>query len=176
MLTEEAIAQRVAELAQQISTDFAGCELVLLATLKGAVVFLADLMRKLDLPICLEFVGASSYGRSAESSGHVKLNLAGCGCLRDRHVLVVEDIVDTGRTLSALVETIRAAGPASVAAVCLLDKPCRRRVDFVPGYIGFEIPDHFVVGYGLDYAEHYRNLPFVAVLKPDVYRGDVCEP
>lgn len=165
LITEDRIRERVAALAREISADYAGKDLVLIAVLKGAVVFCADLMRCLDLPVCLEFVSAASYGSRTSSSGEVRLVLDTCGDLRGRHVLVVEDIVDSGRTLAALVEALRAQGPASVKTCCLLDKPSRRVAPFEPDYVGFAIPDCFVVGYGLDYAEKSRNLPYIAVVK-----------
>lgn len=176
LFDEAAIAARVAELAAQIQADYAGQDLVLLTALKGAVVFLADLMRNLEMPVCPDFILASSYGDSTESSGDVQLRLAGCGDLAGRHVLVVEDIIDTGRTLKALVKVVRERGAASVKTCCFLDKPSRRVVEMTPDYVGFEIPDHFVVGYGLDYAQRYRNLPYVGVLKPEVYETHENQP
>lgn len=167
LIDEAALAERVGQLAQQISTDYQGCDLVLVAVLKGAVVFLADLMRRLTLPAEVEFVSASSYGAGTTSCGDVRISLPPDLALAGRHVLVVEDIVDTGRTLQALVSCLRAAGAASVRTCCLLDKPSRREVDFRADYVGFEIPDQFVVGYGLDFAGKHRGLPFVAVLRPD---------
>jgi hypoxanthine phosphoribosyltransferase len=130
---------------------------------------MADLVRRLDFPLCMDFVNARSYGQAAVSCGEIRLDTELCGDLRDQHVLVVEDIIDTGRTLAALVEHLREAGCASVRTCCFLDKPSRRLVEFTPDYVGIEIPDHFVVGYGLDYAEKHRNLPYVAVLKPEAY-------
>ena len=169
LIDEDSIRKRVDELAKQVAGDYEDIEPVLVAALKGAVVFLADFMRKLDLPVRLEFVGAASYGNATEASGEVRLQLDMCGDVCGHDVLIVEDIVDTGRTLSALVQALRAAGAASVKTCCLVDKPSRRAVDFTLDYVGFEIPDHFVVGYGLDFAEKYRNLPYIAVLKPDAY-------
>ncbi len=166
LFDEATIRARVAELAGAVRADYEGLELALLGTLKGAVVFLADLMRQLDMPLRVEFVSAASYGNQTESSGEVKLTLVACPDLAQCHVLVVEDIVDTGRTLSALVTALQAQGVASVKTCCLLDKPSRRVVPFEPDYVGFQIPDHFVVGYGLDYAERYRNLPYIACLAP----------
>lgn len=170
LLTEDRIQQRVQELAAEVSADYAGQHLVLVVALKGAFVFAADLMRALQVPLCVDFVAASSYGKNTVSSGEVRVGYETCGDLEGRHVLVVEDIVDSGRTLSVLVASLRSRGAASVKTCCLLDKPSRRVVDFRPEYVGFEIPDHFVIGYGLDYAERYRSLPFVAVLKPEAYQ------
>lgn len=165
LLDEETIQGRVRELAAQIDADYAGCKLVLVASLKGAFVFLADLMRAMTLPVRIEFVQASSYGLNGDTTGCVRLGAATCEDLAGQHVLVVEDIADTGRTLKALVERLRAMGTASVRTCCLLDKPSRRVVEFVPDYVGFEIPDRFVVGYGLDWCERFRNLPYVAVVR-----------
>ncbi len=168
LLDEEQIRRRVEALAQEICADYNGdCRLVLLAPLKGAVVFLADLMRRLDRPVGVSFVQASSYGNSTESSGVPELQMDMCGDLSGADVLVVEDIIDTGRTLQRLVAAVRSRGAASVKVCCLLDKPARRVVDLCPDYVGFEIADDFVVGYGLDFAEQHRNLPYVAVLDPD---------
>ena len=165
LLDEDTIRRRVAELAAQICEDCAGRDLVVVGTLKGAVVFLADLVRRFDMPVCLGFASARSYGDATQASGEVALDLGLCGDVAGRDVLVVEDIVDTGRTLTALVARLGELGCRSVMTCCLLDKPSRRLVAMSPDYIGFEIPDHFVVGYGLDYAERYRNLPYVAVLR-----------
>jgi len=170
LLEQEKIAGRVAQLGRKITTDYADKDIVLLAALKGAVVFLADLMRHIELPVCLGFVSAASYGQGTASSGDVTINLDACGDLGGRDVLIVEDIVDSGRTLVALVQAVRQLGASSVKTCCLLDKPSRRVVDIEPDYWGFVIGDEFVVGYGLDYAERYRNLPFVAVLKPQVHK------
>ena len=171
LLDEATLARRIGELAAQISADYRGRELVLLATLKGAVVFLADLMRALELPVCVEFARASSYGDATSSSGQVLLGLESCGDLRGKDVLVLEDIIDTGRTLSCLLREIENMGPASLRTCCLLDKPSRRLVELRPDYVGFEIPDLFVVGFGLDFAQRFRNLPVVAVLRPEAYQN-----
>jgi hypoxanthine phosphoribosyltransferase len=169
LVSEEAIQAKVAELGQHISDDYRGETLLLIGLLRGAIVFLSDLMRAIDIPVRLDFIGISSYGASTES-GAVRLvmdletDIAGC------HVLVVEDIVDTGKTLSYLVENLKARQPASLRVCALLDKPDRRQVPIHVDYVGFEIPDKFVVGYGLDFAEGYRNLPFVGVLKEHLYK------
>lgn len=171
LLDEGQIRRRVETLAQEICADYGDeCRLVLLAPLKGSVVFLADLMRQLARPITISFVLASSYGNSTESSGVPELQMDMCGDLSGADVLVVEDIIDTGRTLQRLVAAIRSRGAASVKVCCLLDKPARRVVELRPDYVGFEIADDFVVGYGLDFAEQHRNLPYVAVLDPDAAR------
>lgn len=165
LLDRDTIEARVRELAAQIDADYAGQELVLVASLKGAVVFLSDLMRAMSLPVRIEFVQASSYGLNGDTTGTVKLGAATCEDLAGHHVLLVEDIADTGRTLKALVERLRELGTASVRTCCLLDKPSRRVVEFVPDYVGFEIADRFVVGYGLDWCERFRSLPYVAVVR-----------
>lgn len=171
LLSEERIAARVRELGEAISRDYAGAEIHLVGVLKGAVVFAADLMRRLDVPVRLDFIAVSSYGLSSRSSGAVRLlkdldeNPAG------RHLLLVEDIIDTGLTLHYLVATLRARGPASLRVCAFLDKPARRKVEMNADYVGFTVPDQFIVGYGLDYAGRYRHLPYVGVLRPSVYGG-----
>ena len=172
LLTEEQIAARVREMGEGISRDYAGRSLTIIGVLNGVVIFLADLLRHLDLPCRLDFVTLSSYGDCHESSGPVSLLKEPSLPVAGECVLVVEDIVDTGRTLAWLVAWLAAQG-AQVKVCCLLDKPSRRVVPVRLDYVGFEIPDHFVVGYGLDFAQSYRNLPYVAVLKPEVYR-EVC--
>jgi hypoxanthine phosphoribosyltransferase len=169
LVPKEAIQAKVLELGQQISDDYRGEELVLIGLLRGAIVFLSDLMRSIDIPVHLDFIGISSYGASTES-GAVRLVMDLETDITGRHVLVVEDIVDTGKTLYYLAENLRARQPASLRICALLDKPERRQVPIDVDYVGFEIPDKFVVGYGLDFAEGYRNLPFVGVLKEHLYR------
>ncbi len=174
LLTEDQIRAKVAELAGVISRAYQGRRLVLVGVLNGAAVFVADLLRRLDVPAELDFVAVSSYGCSTVSCGEVRLTKdIGCN-LQGKDVVVVEDIVDTGRTLSSLVACLRAKGPESVRVCALLDKPSRREVNFQPDFVGFEIPDKFVVGYGLDFALEYRGLPYVAVLKPEAYASAVC--
>jgi len=169
LVTEEEIRAKVTELGRRISEDYRGKELLLVGLLRGAIVFLSDLMRTMDIPIRLDFIGMSSYGGSTES-GAVRLVMDLETDIADRHVLIVEDIVDTGKTLAYLVETLKARQPASLRICALLDKPERRQVPIKVDYVGFEIPDKFVVGYGLDFAESYRNLPFVGVLKEHLYK------
>jgi hypoxanthine phosphoribosyltransferase len=169
LVSEEEIQTRVAELGTRISDDYRGQELLLIGLLRGAIVFLSDLMRSIDIPVRLDFIGISSYGISTES-GAVRLVMDLETDISGRHVLVVEDIVDTGKTLSYLVENLKARQPASLRVCALLDKPERRQVPIHVDYVGFEIPDKFVVGYGLDFAEGYRNLPFVGVLKEPLYK------
>jgi hypoxanthine phosphoribosyltransferase len=169
LVSEEAIRTKVAELGQRISDDYAGEELLLIGLLRGSIVFLSDLMRKLTIPVRLDFIGIQSYGLSTES-GAVRLVMDLETDISERHVLVVEDIVDTGKTLSYLVQNLKARQPASLRMCALLDKPDRRQVPIKVDYVGFEIPDKFVVGYGLDFAEGYRNLPYVGVLKEHLYK------
>jgi hypoxanthine phosphoribosyltransferase len=169
LVTEEEIRAKVAELGQHISADYRGKELLLVGLLRGAIVFLSDLMRAIDIPVQLDFFGISSYGANTES-GAVRLVMDLETDVSGRDVLIVEDIVDTGKTLSYLVENLKARQPASLRICALLDKPERRQVPIEVDYVGFGIPDKFVVGYGLDFAEGYRNLPFVGVLKEHLYK------
>lgn len=169
LVSEEEIQAKVAKLGQRISQDYGGSEILLIGLLRGAIVFLSDLMRAIKIPVRLDFIGISSYGASTES-GAVRLVMDLETDIAGRHVLVVEDIVDTGKTLSYLLENLKARQPASLRVCALLDKPERRTVPITIDYVGFEIADKFVVGYGLDFAEGYRNLPFVGVLKEHLYR------
>jgi hypoxanthine phosphoribosyltransferase len=169
LVSEAEIRAKVIELGRRISSDFEGQDIVLVGLLRGAIVFLSDLMRTIDVPVLLDFIGISSYGDSTES-GAVRLVMDLETDIAGRHVVVVEDIVDTGKTLFYLMENLRARQPASLRVCALLDKPDRRQVPIDVDYVGFEIPDKFVVGYGLDFAEGYRNLPFVGVLKEHLYR------
>ncbi len=164
-LTEEQIQKRVAELGAQISRDYEGQDLHLVAVLKGSVVFLADLMRHITIPHSIDFMATSSYGATTESTGIVRILKDLDMPITERNVLIVEDIVDTGYTLDYLRRILLERAPASLKIVCLLDKRERREVDVPIDYVGFEIPNAFVVGYGLDYAELYRNLPYIAVPK-----------
>jgi hypoxanthine phosphoribosyltransferase len=169
LVTADQIADKVRELGARIASDYQGKDLVLVSILKGALPFLADLMRATQVPLALDFLEVSSYGEGTESSGVVRILKDLANPIEGRDVLVVEDILDTGRTLSYVFDHLRAQRPASARLCVLLDKPARRVVPIQIDYRGFEIPDRFVVGYGLDYAERYRNLPFVGVLKPEVY-------
>jgi len=165
LLTETQIRQRVRELAVDIRRDFPD-RLHLVAVLKGAFMFLSDLIRNMDGFVSLDFMAVSSYAKSTTSSGEVRLLKDLDTTLEGRNVVIVEDIVDTGLTLMYLQEILRARGPKTLRTACLLSKPSRRQVDVKVEYVGFSIEDHFVVGYGLDYAEHYRNLPHIAVVGP----------
>jgi hypoxanthine phosphoribosyltransferase len=169
LITEDEIARRIKSLARQIERDFRGREMVVVSLLNGTVMFLADLIRHLNLPLRLDFIGVSSYGMGTESGNLVftkELRLD----VRGRDLLLVDDILDTGRTMSRVLPKIRALKPRRVKICVLLDKPSRRVEKIRADYIGFEIPDYFVVGYGLDFAERYRNLPFVGVLYPHIYK------
>lgn len=171
LITEQQITSRVAELGRQISRDYAGREILVVGILKGAVLFLADLVRHIDVPVCLDFMAVSSYGATTASSGVVQIIKDLEQNIEGRHVLIVEDIVDTGLTLKYLRDNLATRRPASLRICTLLDKPGRRKVPVQVDYNGFVIPDEFVVGYGLDYAERYRNLREILVLKTEVYRS-----
>ncbi|MBE3583357.1 MAG: hypoxanthine phosphoribosyltransferase [Limnochordaceae bacterium] len=174
LLTQEQIAVKVAELGKQISQDYEGKDLGLICILKGASIFAADLVRHIELPISLDFMAISSYGMGTKTSGVVRILKDLDHPIQGRHILVVEDIVDTGLTLKYLLESLRSRQPASLHVCTLLDKPSRRRVEIEPDYNGFHIPDKFVVGYGLDFDERYRNLPYIGVLKPEVYQRELA--
>ncbi|WP_370745014.1 hypoxanthine phosphoribosyltransferase [Lucifera butyrica] len=169
MLTREQLAHRIAEMGQEISTDYAGQEILMIGVLRGAVIFMADLARAIDIPVAIDFMAVSSYGSATTSSGVVRILKDLDETVEGRHVLIVEDIIDSGLTLNYLLENIRSRKPASVKICTLLNKPDRRKVPVEIAYNGFTIPDYFVVGYGLDFAEKYRNLPFVGILKPEAY-------
>jgi len=170
LLSEEEIREKVRELGETIRKDYEGKDLFMLAILKGSVVFMADLMRAIDHPVQIDFMSIASYGNSRKSSGIVKIlkdidqNISG------KNVLIVEDIMDSGQTLSFLVDLLQARNPQSLKICTFLDKPSRRVADIQPDYYGFVVPDEFIVGYGLDFAEKYRNLPYVAALKPEAYQ------
>ena len=169
LFTPEALARRVTELADQITQDYAGKSPLIVGTLRGSFVFMADLVRQINLPLTVDFLSASSYGSGTESSGQVKLKLDLADDISGRDVLIIEDIVDSGNTLSKLLPELQKRGPASLKVCALLDKPERRVLPFQANYVGFTIPDAFVVGYGLDFDQHYRQLPYIGVLKPSVY-------
>ncbi len=170
LVTEEQLRTRTLELGAQISKDYEGKDLVLVSILKGAVVFMADIMRAVTIPCSIDFMIVSSYGsENTVSTGLVKIIKDLDGNLAGKHVLIVEDIMDTGITLSNLVPMLKLRKPESVKICAILDKPSRRKADIQPDYSGFQVPDEFVVGYGLDYNEKYRNLPYVGVLHPEVY-------
>jgi hypoxanthine phosphoribosyltransferase len=171
LIEEDSLRARVVELGEEISRDYAGRQLLLIGVLKGAVFFMADLMRQLTVPCEVDFMAISSYGAATDSSGVVRIlkdldiNISG------RDVLVVEDIIDSGLTLSYLIRNLEAREPGSLEVCALMTKPDRRQIDVPVRYVGFEIPNRFVIGYGLDFAERYRNLPYVGVLDPDLVSG-----
>jgi hypoxanthine phosphoribosyltransferase len=171
LLDADTVAARVAELGAQLTADYAGRDPVLVSVLKGALVFLADLMRSMDLPNSIDLMEVSSYGAATESSGQVRILKDLSQPIEGRDVIIVEDIIDTGLTLNYLLGYLADRQPASIRICCLLDKPARRLADIPIDYVGFTIPDRFVIGYGLDYDERYRNLPYIGVLKPSVYGG-----
>jgi hypoxanthine phosphoribosyltransferase len=168
LIDEETLAARVAELGAEVSSDYQGRDLLLIGVLKGAVFFMADLMRHLTVPCEVDFMAISSYGDSTDSSGIVRILKDLDINIEGRDVLVVEDIIDSGLTLSYLMRNLESREPASLEVCALLTKPARREIDVPVRYVGFEIPNRFVVGYGLDFAERYRNLPYVAVLSQEL--------
>ncbi len=172
LFSEEELDRRVSELAAQITQDYAGKAPLLVSVLRGSFVFMADLLRKIDLPCTVDFMAVSSYGAGTTSSGQVKIIKDLSESVDGRDILIIEDILDSGNTLSYLLRLLQTRHPGSVRLCTLLDKPSRRTKPVEPDYSGFSIPDYFVVGYGLDYAERYRNLPYIGVLKPCVYGGE----
>lgn len=169
LLSEDEIREKVRELGGKITADYKNSNLMLVTVLKGAVVFLADLMRQIDVPAEIDFMVVSSYGSGVKSSGVVKIVKDLDVPLAGKDILIVEDILDSGLTLSYIKELLESRGPRSIRIATLLDKPSRRKVDLQADYIGFSVPDEFVIGYGLDYDEKYRNLPYIGILKPEVY-------
>jgi hypoxanthine phosphoribosyltransferase len=167
LIAEDALKERVAEMAARISEDYAGRDLLVIGVLKGAIFFIADLMRQLTVPCELDFMAVSSYGSSTHSSGVVRILKDLDVPIAGRHVLLVEDVIDSGLTLSYLLKNLASRRPASLEICTLLAKPGHRRLNIASRYVGFELPDVFVIGYGLDHAERYRNLPFIAVLDVD---------
>jgi len=169
LYSEEVIQKKVQELGAAVSREYAGRNPLVICVLKGAFIFMADLSKNITIPIELDFMAVSSYGNSTRSSGEVKIIKDLDSSVDGRDVIIVEDIIDSGLTLSYLIDVLERRNALSVSVVALFDKPGRRTVDLQADYTGFTIPDEFVVGYGLDYAERYRNLPYVGVLKPEVY-------
>lgn len=165
LVSAEELERRVRELGAEVSRDYAGCDLVIIGVLKGAVLFIADLMRELSVPCEIDFMAVSSYGSATDSSGVVRILKDLDAPIEGRDVLVVEDIVDSGLTLHYLLKNLRARNPASLEVCALLTKPERRRIELPIRYVGFEIPNRFAIGYGLDYAQRYRNLRYVAALR-----------
>ncbi|HIY73557.1 hypoxanthine phosphoribosyltransferase [Intestinimonas butyriciproducens] len=169
LFTEQELKDRVAEIAAQIDRDYAGKEPMLISVLRGSFIFMADLVRSITLPCTVDFMAVSSYGAGTTSSGQVKITKDLSESIEGRDIIVVEDILDSGNTLSYLFQLLQARHPASVRLCTLLDKPSRRTKPVTADYTGFTVEDLFVVGYGLDYAEKYRNLPYIGILKPSVY-------
>ena len=171
LFTEQQLQDKVKELARQIEKDYEGQPIMLIGILRGSFVFMADLCRHIDLPCTLDFMAVSSYGKGTSSTGQVQITKDLSEDITGRNVIVVEDILDSGNTLSYLLKILEHRHPASIKLCALLDKPERRKKHVELHYSGFTIPDAFVVGYGLDYAEEYRNLPYIGILKPEVYGG-----
>ncbi len=169
LISKEQIDEKVKELGNIISKDYADKNPLIVCILKGSSLFFADLVRNITVPVTFDFMSISSYGCSTISSGEVKLIKDLDTPIKNRHVIIVEDIVDTGNTLSYLMKNLNSRMPASIKICTLLNKECRRTTPLVPDYVGFEVEDFFVVGYGLDYDEKYRNLPLIGVLKPEIY-------
>jgi hypoxanthine phosphoribosyltransferase len=168
LIDEDSLQRRIADLGDEVSADYAGRDLLLIGVLKGAVFFMADLMRRLTVPCEIDFMAISSYGGQTDSSGVVRILKDLDMNIKGREVLVVEDIIDSGLTLSYLMRNLRSREPASLEICALMTKPSRREIDVPVRYVGFEIPNRFVIGYGLDFEERYRNLPYVGVLNADL--------
>ncbi len=169
LIGEDELKKIVLELGRKISGDYKGKDLLLVSVLKGSIVFMADLMRAIDVPCRIDFMSVSSYGAASKSSGIVRIIKDLDNSVEGKELLIVEDILDSGKTLSYICEILRARNPASIRICTLLDKPERREVNVDADYVGIAVPNEFVVGYGLDYQELYRNLPFVGVLRPEIY-------
>lgn len=170
LLKEEEVDKRIAEVAAMINRDYAGKEVHLICILKGGVFFTCELAKRLTVPVSMDFMSVSSYGSGTESSGVVRIVKDLDESIAGKNVLIVEDIIDSGRTLAYLIEILKQRNPESIHLCTLLDKPERRKVDIHADYVGAQVPDEFIVGYGLDYAEKYRNLPYIGVLKPEIYQ------
>lgn len=170
ILSEDEILKKISEIGAKISRDYEGKDLMLIGVLKGSVIFMADLLKKITIPCTMDFMAVSSYGSSTTTSGVVRILKDLDFEIEGKDVLIVEDIIDSGITLRYLMEYLKGRKPASIEIACLLNKPERRKVEINAKYIGFDVPDYFLVGYGLDYAEKYRNLPFVGILNEKVYK------
>lgn len=171
LLSTEQLTARIQEMGREISSDYAGKEILMIGVLRGAVIFMADLARAIDVPVAIDFMAVSSYGASTTSSGVVRFLKDLDEDVEGKHLLIVEDIIDSGLTLNYLIDNLKSRNPASVKICTLLNKPERRKVEVKVDYNGFTIADKFVVGYGLDFDEKYRNLPFIGILKPEAYNG-----
>ncbi|CAG7839017.1 hypoxanthine phosphoribosyltransferase [Clostridium novyi B str. ATCC 27606] len=170
LFSEEELREKVKKMGKEISKDYKGKDVILVGILKGSVPFMADLMKYIEIPCKIDFMDVSSYGNSTESSGVVRILKDLEFEVEGRDILIIEDIVDTGTTLEYLKTYLKSKNPSSVSVACLLNKPDRRKVEVDVKYLGYEVPDEFLVGYGLDYAEKYRNLPFIGILKESVYK------
>lgn len=170
LVSEEDITSKVKELGKQITEDYKDKDLLLIGILKGSVIFMSELAQNIKLPVEMDFMAVSSYGKSSVSTGEVRIIKDLDFSVEDRHLLIIEDIIDTGYTLSYLIDNLKKRGAKSIKVCTFLDKPDRRKADIHVDYLGFIVPDEFIVGYGLDYAERYRNLPYVAALKEEVYK------
>lgn len=170
LFSEEQLRKKIKEIGTQISKDYEGKELMLVGILKGSVPFMADLLKEVTIPCTMDFMAVSSYANSTKSSGVVRILKDLDFEIEGKHVLIVEDIIDSGTTLSYLIEYLKGRGAESIEIACLLSKPERRKVEIDVKYTGYVVPDYFLVGYGLDYAEKYRNLPYVGILKEEVYK------
>lgn len=175
LIDEKTLQARISELGRVITQAYAGEDLLLLAVLKGSVVFLADLMRQIDMPHSVDFMAVSSYGAGVQSTGVVRILKDLDSAIAGRNVLIVEDIIDSGHTLNYLVRLLQERNPTTLRIVTLLDKPSRREVDIPVDWVGFSIPNEFVIGYGLDFNEHYRNLPYIGILKPEIYADLIAD-
>ncbi len=171
LFTEEEIQLKIQQLAKQINHDYAGRHLFVLCVLKGAFIFLADITKRLEMSVEIDFMATSSYGASTQSSGIVKITKDLDGSVEGKDILIIEDIIDSGLTLSYLIDVLERRNARSIRVATLFDKPHRRKAELEADYRGFLVPDEFIVGYGLDYAEKYRNLPYVGILKPELYSG-----
>jgi hypoxanthine phosphoribosyltransferase len=169
LYSEEQIQGKIKELGEQLSKDYEGKNPLVICVLKGAFIFMADLVKQIKVPLELDFMAVSSYGQSTKSSGVVKIIKDLDVPVEGRHILIVEDIIDSGLTLSYLIDVLERRNAKTISVVALFNKPARRTVELEPDYAGYVLPDEFVVGYGLDYAEKYRNLPFIGILKPEIY-------
>jgi len=172
LIPKEKLQERISELAKKINEDYEGKSIVMVGILRGAVLFYGDLAKEIKVPLSMDFMAVSSYGSGTRSSGVVRIIHDLEENIEGKDVLIVEDIIDSGLTLHYLVETLKSRKPNSIKLCCLLDKPSQRVKPINPDYVGFEIPDEFVVGYGLDYAEMYRNLPYIGILKPEAYAAE----
>jgi len=170
LYSEDQLRDRIRQLGAKVSNDYSGKELILIGVLKGSVIFMADLVKKITIPCKMDFMAVSSYGNSTETSGVVKILKDLDFEIQGKDVLIVEDIIDSGVTLKYLMKYLGARKPSSLEIICLLNKPDRRRVNIDVKYVGYDVPDYFLVGFGLDYAEKYRNLPYIGILKNEIYK------